>query len=162
MSFDYNHKSKVYFINDAIKYLTYHFLLKHVSSTTYYPQGNGQVESINKVLGTLLTKLISENKTDQDEHLSTMLFSYKTAYKIATWYTPYQLVYGLHPLMPIEYIVPITGGNEKDSTLMRILTNKITKLKKLQEARMQAIKTTCIQQWNRTLWSQQKNPEKII
>jgi hypothetical protein len=60
-----------------------------------------------------------------------MLFSYKTAYKIATWYTPYQLVYGLHPLMPIEYIVPITGGNEKDSTLMRILTNKITKLKKL-------------------------------
>jgi hypothetical protein len=30
----------VHFINDAIKYLTYHFLLKHVSSTTYYPQGN--------------------------------------------------------------------------------------------------------------------------
>ncbi len=78
-----------------------------------------------------MTKLINENKIDWDEHLFTMLFSYKTAYKIATWYTPYQLVYGLHPLMPIEYIVPITGGNEKDSTLMRILTNKITKLKKL-------------------------------
>jgi hypothetical protein len=29
------------FINDAIKYLTDHFLLKHVSSTTYYFQGNG-------------------------------------------------------------------------------------------------------------------------
>jgi hypothetical protein len=27
----------VHFINDVIKYLTYHFLLKHVSSTTYYP-----------------------------------------------------------------------------------------------------------------------------
>jgi hypothetical protein len=27
----------VHFINDAIKYLTYHFLLKHVSCTTYYP-----------------------------------------------------------------------------------------------------------------------------
>jgi hypothetical protein len=25
------------FINDAIKYLTDHFLMKHVSSTTYYP-----------------------------------------------------------------------------------------------------------------------------
>jgi hypothetical protein len=53
----------VNFINDAIKYLTYHFLLKHMSSTTYYPQGNGQVEFINKVFGTLLTKLISENRT---------------------------------------------------------------------------------------------------
>jgi hypothetical protein len=78
-----------------------------VSSTTYYPQGNGQVEYTNKVLGTLLTKLVSENKTDQDEHLSTMLFSYKTAYKVTTRYTPYQLVYGLHLLMPKEYIVLI-------------------------------------------------------
>jgi hypothetical protein len=26
----------IHFINDAIKYLTYHFLMKHVISTTYY------------------------------------------------------------------------------------------------------------------------------
>jgi hypothetical protein len=31
----------VHFINDAIKYLKNHFLLKHVSFTTYYLQGNG-------------------------------------------------------------------------------------------------------------------------
>jgi hypothetical protein len=63
-------------------------------------QGNGQVKSINKVLGTLLTKLVSENRIDWDEHLFTMLFSYIIAYKVTTRYTPYQLVYGLHPLMP--------------------------------------------------------------
>jgi hypothetical protein len=83
------------------------------------------------VLGTLLTKLVSENKIDWDEHMSTMLFSYKTTYKVTTRYTPYQLVYGLHPLMPIEYIVPVTSGNEKDSTPMIILISKITKLEKL-------------------------------
>jgi hypothetical protein len=38
----------VHFINDIIKYLTNHFLLKHVTFTTYYPQGNGQVEFANK------------------------------------------------------------------------------------------------------------------
>jgi len=27
----------IHSINDAIKYLTYQFLMKHVSSTTYYP-----------------------------------------------------------------------------------------------------------------------------
>jgi hypothetical protein len=79
----------VHFINDAIKYLTYHFLLKHVSSTTYYPQRNGHVVSTNKVLGTFLTTLVNENRIDWDEHLSTLLFSYKTTYKITTWYTPY-------------------------------------------------------------------------
>jgi hypothetical protein len=31
----------VHFINDVIKYLIDHFLLKHVSSIIYYPQGNG-------------------------------------------------------------------------------------------------------------------------
>jgi transposase InsO family protein len=79
----------VHFTNDAIKYLIDHFLMKHVSSTTYYPKGNGQVESTSKVLGTLLTKLVNENRINWDEHLSTMLFSYKTTQKIAIRYTPY-------------------------------------------------------------------------
>jgi hypothetical protein len=58
--------------------------MKHVSSTTCYLQGNGQVKSTNKVLWTLLTKLVSENRTYWDEHVSTMLFSYKTTYKVIT------------------------------------------------------------------------------
>jgi hypothetical protein len=61
----------IHFINDAIKYLTNHFLLKHVSFTTYYPQGNGQAKSIIKVLRTLLIKLVSANQIDWDEHLFT-------------------------------------------------------------------------------------------
>jgi hypothetical protein len=115
-----------------------------VSSTTYYPQGNGQAESIFKVLGTLLTKLVSENKTDWDEHLSTVLFSYRTADK-AIQYTPYQLVYGLNPLMSTKYIILIVGGYEKDNTLVKVLPNRITKLEKLLESRMQALKTIGIQ-----------------
>jgi hypothetical protein len=105
--------------------------MKHVNSTTYYPQGNGQVESTNKVLGTLLTKLVSENTIDWDEHLFIVLFSYKIAYKVATRYTPCQLMYGLHPLMPIKYIVPIVGGDEKNITQMRVLTSRIIEFKKL-------------------------------
>jgi hypothetical protein len=44
--------------------------------------------------------------------MSTVLLSYKTTCKVATRYIPCQLVYGLHPLMPIEYIVLVTGGDE--------------------------------------------------
>jgi hypothetical protein len=79
----------------------------------------------------LSTKLVSENKTNWDEHLSTMYFSYKSTYKVATRYTPYQLMYGLHPLMPTKYIVPITGRNGKDSTPMIVLISRITELEKL-------------------------------
>jgi hypothetical protein len=83
-----------------------------------------------------LTKLVSEITTNWDEHLSIVLFSNKIAYKVAIRYTPYQLVYGLHPLMPTKYIVLIVGGNERDNTLVRVLASRIIKLKKLQEARI--------------------------
>ncbi len=54
----------------------------------------------------------------------------------------------------------IVGGNQRDSISMRILTSKVSKLENLQEAKMQAIEITSIQQWNKTSWSQQKNPKK--
>jgi hypothetical protein len=50
-----------HFINDANRCFTDHFILRHTSSTIYYPQGNGQVKFTNKVFGTLLTKMVNEN-----------------------------------------------------------------------------------------------------
>jgi hypothetical protein len=41
--------------------------------------------------------------------------------------------------MPTKYIIPVVGGDERDSTLVRVLTNKIIEFEKLQEARMQPI-----------------------
>ncbi len=78
-----------------------------------------------------MTKLVSENKTHWDEHLSTILFSYKTTYIVAIGYTPYQLMYGIHPLRFTEYIVPIVGANERDNTLVKVLTSRIIELVKL-------------------------------
>lgn len=41
-------------------YNKYHILLGHY--TTYYPQGNGLVESSNKSLVNIIKKLLHENK----------------------------------------------------------------------------------------------------
>ncbi len=68
--------------------------------------------------------------------MSTMLLSYRTTYKITIEYTPYQLVYGLHPLIPIEYIVLVVVGDERHSTPVRVLTNRIIELEKLKEAKI--------------------------
>jgi hypothetical protein len=67
----------------------------------------------------LLIKFVNENRTDWDEHMSTMLFSYRMAYKVATRYTPYQLVHGLHPLMATKYIIIVVSADERDNTLMK-------------------------------------------
>jgi hypothetical protein len=53
-----------YFINDVIRYLIDHFILRHTNSIVYYPQGNGQAESTNTIFGTLFTKVVNENHND--------------------------------------------------------------------------------------------------
>ena len=95
-----------HFLNEAIQILVDQFLITHRTSTPYYPQGNGQAESTNKVIGTLLTKLVNEKRTDWDKHLPTVMFAYRTAYKGTTNHSLYQLLYGLQPLLPTEYIIP--------------------------------------------------------
>jgi hypothetical protein len=97
----------------------------------YHPQGNGQVENINMVFGTLLTKLVNENKNDWDEHLSTIFFSYWTVYKVGIGHTPFQLVYKLHPLLPTKLSPKLS--EHVDPTPIRILISQLLELKKLQE-----------------------------
>jgi plasmid rolling circle replication initiator protein Rep len=79
----------MHFINDAIQILTTHFLFKHTNSTTYYPHGNNQVKSTNKIIGLLFTKLVNEKRNDWDEHLHIILFSYQTTFKVTTGRTPF-------------------------------------------------------------------------
>jgi hypothetical protein len=65
---------------------------------------------------------------DWDEHLLTILFYYRTTCKVATRYTPYQLVYGSHPLMPLEYILPITNIKHRKGNFFKKLTSRVLKL----------------------------------
>jgi hypothetical protein len=34
-------------------------------------------------------------------------------------------MYGLHPLIPIECIIPIAGANERDNILVKVLTSRL-------------------------------------
>jgi hypothetical protein len=86
MPINHHHWSRYpFYQHDVIKYLIeYHLILKHTSFIIYYLQGNGDVQSTNKIFGTLLIKLVNEIWSDWDEHLSTILFLYQTPYKVGT------------------------------------------------------------------------------
>jgi hypothetical protein len=45
----------------------------------------------------------------------------------------------------------IVDGNQKENSSVKVLISRILELENLQEVKMQATKTTSIQQWNRTL-----------
>ncbi len=123
-----------HFINNAIDIRINNFLLQHMTSTTYYVQGNGQAKSTNKVIGSLLTKLVNENYINWDEHLHMVLYVYRTTFKVTIRYTPFQLVYGLYTLMPIEYLIPTSNSHlNQNFSPTHILTNHMVELEHLDE-----------------------------
>ena len=74
----------------------------HDNSTPYYPQSNGQVEAINKILKQMLQQMIGVHKRNWRLILYSALWTYRTSVRNVIGFTPFQLVYGLEAILPIQ------------------------------------------------------------
>ncbi len=95
-----------HFRNVMMSELTSQLGLRHDSSTPYYPQANGLVESINKVLVIMIQRTIGVHRSNWHNMLFSALWAYRTSVKNSTGFTPFQLVYGLEAVLPIECEIP--------------------------------------------------------
>ena len=68
-----------HFINDIIVGLTSHYAGVHRQSRSYYPQVNGLTESTNKILQSILRKIVNKHRTDWDHKLQSALWAYRTS-----------------------------------------------------------------------------------
>jgi hypothetical protein len=78
----------------------------HEFTSLYYPQSNGQVEAVNKVLKTMLQRTVNKNKTNWHHVLFSSLWAYRIAVKTLTGFTPFHLVHGFETTLPIKYEIP--------------------------------------------------------
>lgn len=70
-----------------------------------FAQGNGQAEATNKILKSIIQKMLKENPREWHEVLSQALWAYRTTQRGSTRTTPYALVYGHDVVLPIERAV---------------------------------------------------------
>ena len=89
------------FHNHMMSKLTAKLGLSHDNSTPYYPQSNGQVEAINKILKRMLQLMIGVRKRNWHLILYSALWAYRTLVRNVIGFTPFQLVYGLEAILPI-------------------------------------------------------------
>ena len=79
-----------------------HLGIEQTRTTAYHPQGNGQVELFNRTSESMLAKVVSDHQTDWDYHLPHVLFAYRTAIHDTTGFTPFHLIFGRSPVLPVE------------------------------------------------------------
>ena len=85
-------------------------------TTAYHPQGNAQVERFNHTLETMIAKTVSEHQQDWDQHIPKLLFAYRIAIHEATGYTPFHVIFGRSPVLPVDIMMGIPV-KQKESTM---------------------------------------------
>ena len=87
-------------------------------STPAYPQGNGQVEAVNKVIVSGLNKRLNDAKGRWVEELPHVLWTYRTTPRRSTGETSFSMTYGAEAVIPLETGFPMTrtsSFNPKDN-----------------------------------------------
>ena len=83
-----------------------------------YPQGNGQVEAVNKVIVSGLNKRLNDAKGRWVEELPHVLWTYRTTPRRSTGETSFSMTYGAEAVIPLETGFPMTrtsSFNPKDN-----------------------------------------------
>jgi hypothetical protein len=89
----------------------------HQTTTAYHPQANGLVERLNHTLADMLSMYVSRDHTDWDVTLPFVRFAYNTSKQESTGKSPFYLMHGRHPVLPID---AICGADPDPKQLVRV------------------------------------------
>jgi len=85
-------------------------------NTSFHPQTNGQTERVNLVIQQFLRNYVATNQQDWVDHLELAEFCYNNSAHSATGSTPFQMVTGKSPIVPMTWATqgqPLSDASEE-------------------------------------------------
>ena len=99
---------------------------KLLFSTACHPQTDGQTEVVNRTLSSLLRAVINKNLKSWDTCLPIVEFAYNRSVHGATKFSPFEIVYGFNPFVPIDLVpIPINERTSMDGVKKAELMKKL-------------------------------------
>ena len=128
-----------YLVSDQGKAFTGHVIVhlyelcgvQKLRTLPYHAQTNGQVEHMNQTIIRMIGKLEEDRKACWSEHLPELLLAYNATRSAVTVYSPYYLLFGRRPRIPIDYLFP-TLCDSPHQTKMEV--SVVAMQKRLKEA----------------------------
>ena len=89
--------------------------LQKPRTSPHHPQTNGQCERFNGTLLNMLGSLTQEQKKDWKSHVPALVHMYNCTRNAATGFTPYYLLFGREPRLPVDVEFGLQRGSQKGS-----------------------------------------------
>ena len=94
------------FMGHVITHLCELYGVQKLRTSPYHAQTNGQVERMNQTIIPMIGKLEEDRKACWSKHLPELLLAYNATPSTVTGYSPYYLLFGRRPRIPVDYLFP--------------------------------------------------------
>ena len=119
------------FMGHVITHLCELYGVQKLRTLPYHAQTNGQVECMNQTIIRMISKLEEDKKACWSKHLPELLMAYNATCSTVTGYSPYYLLFGRRPRIPVDYLFP-TPRDSPHQTKMEVYVAAMQK--RLKEA----------------------------
>ena len=128
-----------YLVSDQGKAFTGHVIMhlcelygvQKLRTSPYHAQTNGQVERMNQMIIHMINKLEEDRKACWSKHLPELLLAYNATCSAVTGYSPYYLLFGRSPRIPVDYLFPTLRDSPHQT---KIEVSVVAMQKRLKEA----------------------------
>ena len=90
--------------------------IKKLHTSPYHPETNGQCERFNTTLISMLGTLPSHAKRNSQEWITTLTHAYNCTVSPITRFTPYILIFGRNPKLPLDIDLRISAMEQKTTS----------------------------------------------